>query len=213
MSPARSGSLREPKLAVWEAPRAGLRPQTTDSFFQSAIRNPKSEMLPLPPAGYLMQTFGLRPRTADRGPRRPSAATMDHRPSTIVYRLSSEHRPPSIVYRLITGRSLGLRSRDGHFSEAGKETASPHVFISHVFTSHVFISHPGSEIIQIILKGRDKLFLESRITSHDLFPLCAPRSALCPLRLFNPQSEIRNAFSLASLLAIYYTIFIILFTF
>jgi len=94
----------------WEAPRAGLRPQTTDSFFQSAIRNPKSEMLPLPPAGYLMQTFGLRPRTADRGLRRPSAATMDHRPSTIVYRLSSEHRPPSIVYGLITGRSLGLRS-------------------------------------------------------------------------------------------------------
>ena len=120
---------------AWEAPRAGLRPQTTDSFIQSAIRHSQSEMLPLPPAGYLMQTFGLRPQTADRRPRRPSAATMDHRPSTMVdYRPSSMVYGQNIVYRLITGRSLGLRSRDGHFSEA--EINNPHLTIIMFHASH-----------------------------------------------------------------------------
>ena len=53
--------------------------------------------------------------------------------------------------------AFGRAWRRAHSAETGKETASPHVFISHVFTSHVFISHPGSEIIQIILfQSRDE---------------------------------------------------------
>jgi len=80
------------------------------------IRNPPFEIRNASFASGGVLDADLRSATTDRGPQ--AAFGRDDGPSSVDYGLSSEHRLPSIVYGLITGRSLGSRSRDGNFPEA-----------------------------------------------------------------------------------------------